>query len=114
MNYLYRNQPSPLISMIKARTFLFGIVLFLSAPPLITAGQQGESTNILVLFSLSPITPAYHLIMDGIRTRLTEEFGDGYTLHTEYLESERYPKGSYPRGMLRNETQTGWNTVIRG
>lgn len=48
--------------------------------------------NILILFSLTPSTPAYFIIADGIRTRLHEAYGDYYNLHMEYLESERYPE----------------------
>lgn len=53
--------------------------------------------NILILYSFAPSTPAYQVITDGIRTKLREAFGDSYNLHMEYLESERYPQGSYPK-----------------
>jgi hypothetical protein len=59
--------------------------------------RHEENRNILILFSLVPSTPAYRVIVDGIRQNLTEAFGEGYNLHMEYLETERYPKGNYPK-----------------
>lgn len=59
--------------------------------------HQIQSKNILILFSLVPSTPAYRIILDGIRQELTKEYGDNYNIHTEYLETERYPKGNYPK-----------------
>ena len=56
-----------------------------------------ENKSILILFSMQPTTPAYRSILEGIRTKLTNEFGDHYNLHIEYLETNRYPKGAYPR-----------------
>ena len=53
--------------------------------------------NILILFSLVPTTPAYRIILDGLSEKLTKEFGDSCTLNIEYLETERYPKGAYPK-----------------
>ncbi len=58
--------------------------------------QSVDNKNILVLFSLQPTTPAYRVILDGIRTKLTAEFGDNYNLHMEYLEMDRFPQGNYP------------------
>ena len=56
-----------------------------------------ENKSILILFSMQPTTPAYRSILEGIRTKLTNELGDHYNLHIEYLETNRYPKGAYPR-----------------
>jgi hypothetical protein len=53
--------------------------------------------NILILFSLAPTTPAYRIILDGIRQKLAQEYGDTYSLHTEYLETSKYPNGDYPK-----------------
>jgi hypothetical protein len=53
--------------------------------------------NILIIFSFTPSTPAYQIITDGIRTKLREAFGDSYNLHMEYLETDRYPMGEYPK-----------------
>lgn len=53
--------------------------------------------NILILYAMAPSTPAYQVISDGIRSKLTEAFGDGVSLHMEYLETERYPDGNYPK-----------------
>lgn len=76
------------------------LVLVLILFPLeFVSGQSGHGTdkNVLVLFSLSPSTPAYHYILEGISDQLSEHFPDRFTLHVEYLESERFPEGSYPR-----------------
>lgn len=65
-----------------------------------TFGQQTDASrekNILILFAQVPSTPAYRIILDGIRQKLDEEYGESYYLHTEYLEIERYPKGKYPK-----------------
>jgi signal transduction histidine kinase len=56
-----------------------------------------HNKSILVLFSMQPTTPAYRAILAGIRSKLTDEFGDNYNLHTEYLETDRYLKGAYPK-----------------
>ena len=61
------------------------------------AQQTEETKTILILCALSPAQPAYRLILGGIRQKLTEEFGDRYTLHTEYLELESYPKDAHPK-----------------
>jgi len=62
----------------------------------IADGNNSEK-NILLLFSLVPTTPAYKIILEGFREKLTKEFGDSYTLNIEYLETERYPRGNYPK-----------------
>ncbi|MGE5796320.1 MAG: ATP-binding protein [Ignavibacteria bacterium] len=56
-----------------------------------------EQKNILILFALSPNQPGYRFILDGIRQKLTAEFGESYTLHTEYLEVQNYPAEKYPK-----------------
>lgn len=56
-----------------------------------------HNKSILILFSMQPTTPAYRAILAGIRSKLTDEFGDNFNLHTEYLETDRYPKGAYPK-----------------
>ncbi len=53
--------------------------------------------NILIFFAQSPSTPAYRILLEGIRQKLDNEYGIRYNLHTEYLEQEHYPKGAYPR-----------------
>jgi signal transduction histidine kinase len=81
--------------MLKARIILFIIFLLLNLSTGVSQ-QKSESKNILILFGLSPTQPAYRPILDGIRQKLNEEFGDSYNLHTEYLEIESYPKDNYP------------------
>ncbi|MFI5236539.1 MAG: ATP-binding protein [Ignavibacteriales bacterium] len=61
------------------------------------AQQTKETKTILILFGLSPAQPAYRPILDGIRQKLTEEFGDRIDLHMEYFEIENYPKNNYPK-----------------
>jgi len=80
----------------------FLIISFIISSTLINVAvgnsQQTEETKtILILCALSPAQPAYRPILDGIRQKLTEEFGDRYSLHTEYLELESYPKDDYPK-----------------
>jgi len=82
--------------MIKKR-ILSVILLFILIS--ICSGQNEEvpeDKNILIFFSLQPSTPANRVILDGIRTKLTAEFGDHYNLHMEYLEMDRFPQGSFP------------------
>jgi len=45
---------------------------------------------------MSPRTPAYQVITDGIRTQLTQAYGDKVYLHMEYLEIERYEDLTFP------------------
>lgn len=74
------------------------VMMFLSSV-CVSANEKDTSTNknILILFAFSPSTPAYQIISDGIRIRLAEAFGDSFTLHSEYLETERYPQDGYPQ-----------------
>jgi signal transduction histidine kinase len=83
--------------MLKPRLLLFIILLTLIARSIGLSQQKEESKNILILFGLAPTQPAYRSIMEGIRQRFTEEFGDSYNLHTEYLEIESYQKDNDPR-----------------
>jgi signal transduction histidine kinase len=59
--------------------------------------EINTNRNILILFSFTPTTPAYRPILEGIRQKLSDEFHDSYNLHLEYLETEKYPRGKYPR-----------------
>lgn len=59
--------------------------------------KDSETKNILILFSLVPTTPAYRTILDGIRQKLNEEYGDTYRLHQEYLETDRFTDESYQK-----------------
>lgn len=59
--------------------------------------HDSKTKNILILFSLIPTTPAYRTILDGIRQKLTEEYGYAYRLHQEYLETDRFTDDSYQR-----------------
>ena len=65
--------------------------------PFAFSEDAGQNKNILILFSLVPSIPTYHVMTDGIRTSLTRVYGDDFNLHMEYLETERYPKGEYPK-----------------
>jgi hypothetical protein len=51
--------------------------------------DNNRNKNILVLFSFAPTTPAYRPIIEGIRQHLAAEFEDSYSLHFEYLETEK-------------------------
>ncbi|RPI74044.1 MAG: GHKL domain-containing protein [Ignavibacteriales bacterium] len=76
-------------------SFIFLFVLINA--PVGKSWMDEESKTILILCGLSPAQPAYRLILEGIRQKLTEQFGDGYSLHTEYLEIESYPQDDYPK-----------------
>jgi signal transduction histidine kinase len=82
--------------MLKARIILFIIFLLLNLSSGISQ-QTNENKNILILLSFSPSTPAYKFFIDEIRQKLSQEFGDSYTLYMEYLETEKYPEGKYPK-----------------
>jgi signal transduction histidine kinase len=59
--------------------------------------RDSEAKNILILFSLVPTTPAYRTILDGIRQKLNQEYGDAYRLHQEYLETDRSNDEAYQK-----------------
>lgn len=46
----------------------------------------------MVISAFSPTNPVYKIILDGIRQPLQEEFGNTYNMHTEYLETDRFPE----------------------
>jgi signal transduction histidine kinase len=74
------------------------VVLFTLANISFEAEQDSKETkNILILFSLIPTTPAYRTILDGIRQKLTDEYGDDYRLYQEYLETDRFSDDSYQK-----------------
>ncbi|HEY7750766.1 MAG TPA: histidine kinase dimerization/phospho-acceptor domain-containing protein, partial [Ignavibacteriaceae bacterium] len=53
--------------------------------------KSNTGKTILILFALSPTQPAYHPILNGIRQKLANEFGDRYDIHSEYFDRENYP-----------------------
>ena len=59
--------------------------------------SQVQPKNILAIFALNSTTPAYTFILDNLKLKLSQEYGDSYNLHVEYLEIERYPAGEYPK-----------------
>jgi len=83
--------------MLKSRIISLVILLTLISSSFSNTQQLQDTKNILVLFSYSSDGPAYRRILEGIRQELTNEFGDSYTLHTEYLQIELYPPGDYPK-----------------
>ncbi len=80
----------------KIISFFF-IFITLSSLSFGSTEQTPRNRNILILFSLVPTTPAYRVILDGIRSQLTSEFGYSCNVQIEYLETDRYPKGNYPK-----------------
>ena len=56
------------------------------------SSDHKEERNILVISAFSPTNPVYKIILDGIRQPLQEEFGNTYNMHTEYLETDRFPE----------------------
>jgi len=83
--------------MLRSKIILLIILFSLFSFSTGNAQQTEETKTILILCALSPAQPAYRLILGGIRQKLTEQFGDRYSLHTEYLEIESYPKDDYPK-----------------
>ncbi len=78
------------------KIIIFSLLFFFYIQDIHADDAKGNK-NILVLHAMVPSTPAYRIITDGIRTKLTEGFGDHYNLHLDYLESERFPRGAYPK-----------------
>jgi signal transduction histidine kinase len=83
--------------MLKSRIILLIIFLTFVSFSNGHSQQTKEIKTVLIICGLSPTQPAYRLILGGIRQKLTEQFGDQYSLHTEYLETENYPKDNYPK-----------------
>jgi hypothetical protein len=83
--------------MPKSPILIVVIFIFFLNPPSGISSDYRRNENILVLFSFGPSTPAYRYILDGIRDKITREFGDSYNLHMEYLETDKYEKDQYPR-----------------
>lgn len=76
---------------------LFLVVSFVSIKD--STGSEEESPtrkSILVIFSYAPNTPAHSIILDGVRQKLYDSYGDKYNLYIEYLELEKYHKGDFP------------------
>jgi len=88
----------PLNDLRMFRSGKTGVLLLILLLLNISVISKDGSTdkNILILYSFNPTTPAYQVITDGIRTKLSKVYGDSYMLHMEYLETERYPKNEYP------------------
>jgi len=83
--------------MLKFFILSIAVTLYLSNITFGNWQDPEKNKTILVLFGLYPSQPAYRPILDGIRKKIIEEFGDAYTVHTEYLEIETYPKNKYPK-----------------
>lgn len=82
----------------KSRIIILSLFFILLSIPHSFPAEIKSSKNVLILFALSPSTPAYQVISDGIRSNLTNAYGDAVNLHMEYLEIERYPDQIYPCG----------------
>lgn len=80
-------------SRIVSLITVISLVIFLTG----YSQQSNETKTVLVLFGDTPGTPANKPILDGIRLKLYEAYGDSYNLHVEYLDMARYSDGIYPR-----------------
>jgi signal transduction histidine kinase len=91
--------------MLYSRKILFVFLIFFLVKPCAFSEGARPGKNILILYSFNPTRPGYQIITDGIRSQLTNAYGDAYNLHMEYMETERYPKNEYPedRFELYNE-----------
>ena len=83
--------------MLKLKLISLIILVTLLSSSLGSSQQSKETKNILILLSNSSDVPAYKKILNGIMEELTNEFGQSYTLHTEYLQLRDYPQGKYPK-----------------
>jgi len=93
--YILKDSNSGYKMRYTRKILLLFLIFFLAISFAFSEGAEGEK-NILILYSMVPSTPAYRVMTDDIRTSLTQAYGDGFTLHMEYLETERYPIGEYP------------------
>lgn len=75
-------------------TISFLAIILSSSADSVEGTSKGK--NIVIIFSYAPNTPAHSIILDGIRQKLFETYGDNFNLYIEYLEAERYPQGEYP------------------
>ena len=83
----------------KGFNSLLGLVMMLIQfcnQPLV-ATQSGGTKTILMLFGNSPGTPADKPLLDGVRFKLHDAYGDNYNLHVEFLEIDKYPGENYPQ-----------------
>ncbi|MGE5811780.1 MAG: hypothetical protein ACM339_09775, partial [Ignavibacteria bacterium] len=83
--------------MQKITVFSLIILLALLNAPDSKSWLDKKAKTIVILCGLSPAQPAYRYILEGIRQKLTEKFGEEYSIHTEYFETESYPKDDYPK-----------------
>jgi hypothetical protein len=80
-------------SLILSITILFTIL----SAPFGNSQQNQDSKNILILFAYASDGPAYRRILNGIEEEITNQFGNTYTLHAEYLDLARYPQSNFPK-----------------
>ncbi len=97
--------------MRKIERILSIVFFFFLFNPNAFPDKAESNKNVLILYSMVPSTPAYRVLTDDIRNSLTQAYGDGFTLHMEYLETERYPIGEYPvaRFDIINKKYSGIN-----
>ena len=84
------------MNFLKSLLWIVLLIFPIYSQDIITS-RAAETKTILILFGLSPSTPAYQPILNGIRLKLNEAFGDDYILHMEFLETERYSVNNYPK-----------------
>jgi signal transduction histidine kinase len=66
-------------------------IIFILTLALALAGVKGYSisqnndADVLIIFALEPSRPAYRMIYDGVRQKLSEKFDEQFNLHVEYL-----------------------------
>lgn len=77
----------------KIILFLLFILLLI---PQAWSAESKSGKNVLILFAMEPSTPAYQVLTDGIRSKLSKIYGDKLNLHFEYLDKEGYPDQIYP------------------
>lgn len=74
--------------MRKSFGFLIVTIFIIISCTSLFADQSAKDKTILILLALSPTQPAYQPILNGIRQKLQEKYGDGFDIHTEYFDIE--------------------------
>ena len=83
--------------MRKNLVFTVACVIFLLNYTFGIQTEPSRNKNILVLFSFVPTTPAYRPILEGIRQKLMDEFGDKLICIWNTLKQRDIPKANTER-----------------
>ena len=82
----------------KMQKYLLILITTLIVINGVTFGQEKQTKKaktILIIAGDVPSVPAYEPILEGIRKKLQEAYGDPFNLHIEFLGIEKYDGGVY-------------------